>query len=154
MNKKQQTLLDVGDIDLLLQRLEELLDYINHSQAISNTMFDTIRRDCEYLIQDIRLKSSEQDIHPESMQKVTESSWTLPGNIGMDSRKLQQTYKLLTQYPAGTTADEIARSMKRHRTTVSTYLNQLVKEHLAVKHREGHEIYYRAILNIEGGTSE
>jgi hypothetical protein len=154
MDLERKTLQDNGDIEALLHRLEKLLKFVDHSQAICNTMFDTIRRDCEVLIADIRIQGSKRDNVSVPISALSEISAQSLQDISVDNNKLQKTYFLLTKYPDGATADEIANIMRRHRTTVSTYLNQLVEKELAKKSRKGHEIYYRAVLNKERGTSE
>ena len=117
-------------------------------------MFDTIRRDCESLVQELEIQK--QELGGGSVLSVPgPQSMNIPAEVsGLDMKKIQQTFELLLKYPDGATTDEIARVMKRHRTTISTYLNQLEQDGMARKERIGHEFYYRAIVNINRGTSE
>jgi predicted transcriptional regulator len=55
----------------------------------------------------------------------------------------------LFRHPEGATAETIASGLDRHRSTVSTYLNMLVTLGFAEKFRDGHEIYYKAIIKSE-----
>jgi len=151
MDQKPGIIQGGGEIDTLIRQLEELESYIEHSQAICNTMFDTIRRDCNNLINDVKTRLPETESHDRCSSAIESSSLA---TIPIEDRKLQKAWTALARYPNGATAEDIMRDLDRHRTTVSTYLNQLVLLEFAKKERIGHEIYYRAIPYKEEGETE
>jgi len=155
MDQKPDATPSEGDEQPLIQQLEELITYIEHSQAICNTMFDAIRRECNDVINKARHRlpesGSQIQFSNQALKSIPESQLS---TIPIEDRKLKKAWATLAQYPNGATAEDIMKDMKRHRTTVSTYLNQLVLLNFAKKERRGHEIYYRAVLYKEEGEKE
>ena len=151
MDQRPDIIQGGGDIHTLIRQLEELVSYIEHSQAICNTMFDTIRRDCNTLINDVKTRLPETESYGKYTSTMESASLS---TIPIEDRKLQKAWAALARYPKGATAEDIMRDLDRHRTTVSTYLNQLVLLEFAEKERIGHEIYYRAIPYKEEGEKE
>jgi hypothetical protein len=151
MNKKTGIVKGNGDLNSLIRQLEELVSAVEHSQAMCNTMFDAIRRECNHLINDAKIRLPENGPF-----EVNSFAWeSSPLNtVPIEDRKLKNAWLALAQYRDGATAEDIMRDLKRHRTTVSTYLNQLVLLEFAKKERRGHEIYYRAVPYKDEGEAE
>lgn len=131
----------VERLDFLVKRLESLYESLGRQQDVTNTIYETLKSESQQALQEARL-----------LLNVTlqlDSSDIPAYTIPLSDTKLQKVWKELFNYPDGATADHVAIELKRHRSTVSTYLNMLVAMGFAEKSRRGHEIYYKALIKSE-----
>jgi len=91
----------------------------------------------------------EARLHLNLLLQINTKKSSLEFEIPIKDEKLKRAWEALFRYPDGATADIIATALNRHRSTVSTYLNMLEKLDYAEKYREGHEIFYKAIIKTE-----
>jgi len=128
-------------IQALIGRIEELADRINRYQQGSNVQLNALREECDAV-----LAEAKQDYHALIVSAEMRGQDVTP-DIALEDRRLKNTWLALYRHHGGATAEEISGELKRHRTTVSTYLNTLVLMGYAKKERVGHEVHYTAILN-------
>jgi len=131
----------IRKIQALIGRIEELADRIDQYLEMSNVQLNALREECDAI-----LTEAKQDYHA-LIVSAEMMGQDLAPDIALEDQRLKNTWLALYRHHGGATADEIAGELKRHRTTVSTYLNTLVLMSLAKKERVGHEVYYTAVLN-------
>lgn len=132
---------DIQRIHALILQLEELIHRIEVHQQNSLETTENILRECNNLLAEVKIEFHQtlKDADQFEFERIPE--------IPIDDSKLKKAWLVLFKYHNGATADRVAEDLRRHRTTVSTYLNTLVLMQFAKKERIGHEIVYKAILN-------
>ncbi|MCK9592362.1 MAG: helix-turn-helix domain-containing protein [Methanoregula sp.] len=133
---------DIQRIHTLILRLENLVQRIELHQKNSLKITEEILKDCNNLISEVKI-----EFH-QTLRDADQFDFERLPDIPIEDPKLKKVWLVLYRYHNGATADTIAKDLKRHRTTVSTYLNQLAspKYKLARRDRIGHEILFKAIL--------
>ena len=129
---------DTREQEELVQQLEEILERIDRQQEEYCSKLRQLSGECHELLDQLRESIQRSVSAPEK------KGYTLVPDVQIEDHKLKRAWIALYQYRKGATADQIALDMKRHRSTVSTYLNTLVLMKFAAKERKGHEIYYKA----------
>lgn len=132
---------DIQKIHTLILQLEELIHRIEEHQKNSLEITENILRECNDLLSEVKIEFLQtlKDADQFEFERIPE--------IPIEDIKLKKAWLVLFKYHNGATADRIAEDLRRHRTTVSTYLNTLVLMQFAKKERIGHEIVYKAVLN-------
>jgi predicted transcriptional regulator len=132
---------DIQKIHTLILQLEELIHHIEEHQKASLEITEKILKECNDLLSEVKIEFHQtlKDADQFEFERIPE--------IPIEDIKLKKAWLVLYKYHNGATADRIAEDLRRHRTTVSTYLNTLVLMQFAKKERTGHEIVYKAILN-------
>ena len=138
--KKHSVASDIKRIHSLILQLEDLIHRIEVHQKNSLETTEKILRECNDLLAEVKL-----EFH-QTLRDADQFEYERIPDIPIDDTKLKKAWLVLYKYHNGATADIIAEDLKRHRTTVSTYLNTLVLMQFAKKERTGHEIMYKAIL--------
>lgn len=134
------------DIRRLHRRILELEDMIHQIEIQQKTSYEETGRilaQCHELLAAVKIELYD------AITDADEFAYERIPDVPIEDVKLKKAWLVLSKYHAGATADVVAADVKRHRTTVSTYLNTLVLMQLAQKERIGHEIVYRAILKRE-----
>ena len=135
-------------LQALIIRLEELELRIQKAEQESRALFSDLRGECHLIISDAKTQ-----IHA-LIQQANRIGYDLIPDVPIQEKRLKEAWIALFRHTSGATAETIADELHRHRTTVSTYLNQLVVMGMADKERVGHEIYYKAILKKSKGSPE
>lgn len=132
---------DIQKIHTLILQLEELIHRIEEHQKNSLEITENILRECNDLLSEVKIEFLQtlKDADQFEFERIPE--------IPIEDIKLKKAWLVLYKYHNGATADRVAEDLRRHRTTVSMYLNTLVLMQFAKKERIGHEIVYKAILN-------
>jgi len=138
--KEHSVASDIQRIHTLILQLEDLIHRIEVHQKNSLETTEKILSECNDLLSEVKL-----EFH-QTLRDADQFEYERIPNIPIDDIKLKKAWLVLYKYHNGATADTIAEDLRRHRTTVSTYLNTLVLMHFAKKERTGHEIMYKAIL--------
>ncbi len=136
---------DIRMMHRRILQLEDLIRRIEVQQRASFAETESILAECHGLLSTLKI-----EFH-EVLTGADEFAYERVPDIPIEDMKLKKAWLVLSKYHGGATADTVARDLKRHRTTVSTYLNTLVLMQFAQKERIGHEILYRAVLNREDG---
>ena len=132
---------DIQRMHARILQLEDLIHRIEEQQKNSYKATEKILDECNDLLSEVKL-----EFH-QTLRDADQFEYELIPDIPIDDTKLKKAWLVLYKYHNGATADIIAEDLKRHRTTVSTYLNTLVLMQFAKKERTGHEIMYKAILS-------
>ncbi|HUU74916.1 MAG TPA: helix-turn-helix domain-containing protein [Methanoregulaceae archaeon] len=127
----------------LIVKLESLLSEIENSRIATETMFGKLEEECVAVLTDARARFHN------SYSIAEKYGVEIIPDLALTDGKKKKAWIALFRHQRGATADQIAEDLRRHRTTVSTYLNHLVEMGLASKERIGHEVYYKAILKNE-----
>ena len=144
--KERSVTSDIQRIHSLILKLEDLIRRLEDNQRTSLQTTEKILKDCNDLISEVKI-----EFH-QTLKDADEFEFERIPDIPIEDTKLKKAWLVLYKYHNGATADRIADDLKRHRTTVSTYLNTLVLMHFAKKERIGHEIIYKAVLIKETET--
>ena len=145
--KEHSVASDIQRMQFLILRLE---DHIYRIEVQQKTSFDTtaeILKECNDLLSEVKI-----EFH-QTLVDADQFDYELIPEIPIEDTKLKKAWLVLYKYHNGATADRIAKDLRKHRSTVSTYLNTLALMQFARKERTGHEIVYKAILRkeIDGG---
>jgi hypothetical protein len=132
---------EIQKINALIQRMETLGTRIDEIKQECIRMFDELRTENDLILSGLKLH-----LH-QSVTTARQFGVDIIPDIPIEDRKLKTAWVALLRYPEGATADQVAEDLRRHRTTVSTYLNMLELMAFVTKERRGHEIYYRAVIN-------
>ena len=132
-------------VNHLLNVLEQLYRDIDQQQREHHQQFEKLKSDAATALKEVRL-------HLNLLLQTGSKEASPIYRIPITDEKLKRAWEVLFRYPDGATADTVASGLDRHRSTVSTYLNMLVTLGFAEKFRDGHEIYYKAI--IKSGKEE
>jgi DNA-binding NarL/FixJ family response regulator len=135
-------------LQALIIRLEELELRIRKAEQESRALFSILLQECHGI-----LSEAKTQVH-RLIRQADQMGYDLIPDVPIEDKKLKDAWIALFRHASGATAEAIAEELHRHRTTVSTYLNQLVVMELAEKERVGHEIYYKAILKKSRGSQE
>ena len=146
--KERSVTSDIQRIHSLILKLEDLIRRLEDNQRTSLQTTEQILKDCNDLISEVKI-----EFH-QTLKDADEFEFERIPDIPIEDTKLKKAWLVLYKYHSGATADTVAEDLKRHRTTVSTYLNTLVLMHFAKKERTGHEIIYKAVLIKETETDE
>lgn len=146
--KDNSVIPDAEALQTLIHRLEELEFRIRRTEQESQAIFSNLRQECHLIISDAKIQ-----LHI-LIQQADRMGVDLVPDVPIRDKKLKDAWVALFRHTAGATAEMVAKDLHRHRTTVSTYLNQLVMLELAEKKRVGHEIFYKASLKKDRGTQE
>jgi response regulator of citrate/malate metabolism len=138
--EEQSVTHDIQRMHALILRLEDLIRRIDMHQKESAATTEKILGECNDQLAQVKL-----EFHKTLTQADPFGFEEIP-DIPLRDAKLRKAWLILYKYHNGATADTVAADLRRHRTTVSTYLNTLVLMQFAQKERIGHEIIYRAIL--------
>jgi len=138
--KEHSVASDIQRIHTLILQLENLIHRIEVHQKTSLETTEKIIRECNDLLAEVKI-----EFH-QTLRDADQFEYERIPDIPIDDIKLKKAWLVLYKYHNGATADIIAEDLRRHRTTVSTYLNTLVLMQFAKKERTGHEIMYKAIL--------
>jgi len=138
---------DIQRMHARILQLEDLIHRIEEEQKNSYETTEKILDECNDLLSEVKL-----EFH-QTLQDADQFDYERIPAIPIEDTKLKKVWLVLYKYHHGATADTIARDLRRHRTTVSTYLNQLVIMHFAQKERTGHEIIYKAVVKKDEGTT-
>ena len=136
---------DISTLHRRVLELEGLIRRIEVQQRAAFAETESILAECHDVLSALKI-----EFH-DTLARADELAYERIPSIPIDDPKLKRAWLVLSKYHGGATADTVARDLKRHRTTVSTYLNTLVLMQFAQKERIGHEILYRAVLNREDG---
>lgn len=124
--------------------LEQLSDEIERQQKIQYQHYERLKSETAKALEEVR-------VHMDLLLNITASESSLPLDLPIEDEKLKRAWQALFRHPEGATADTIGIELKRHRSTVSTYLNMLKTMGYAENYRKGHEIYYKAIIKTGKG---
>jgi hypothetical protein len=127
-------------------QLEDLIRRIEDQQKDAFRATEKILGECNALLSELKL-----EFH-QTIRDADQFDYERIPDIPIEDPKLKKAWLDLYKYHNGATADTVALDLRRHRTTVSTYLNMLVVMHFARKERIGHEIIYKAVLPKDEGT--
>jgi len=139
---------DIQKMHALILQLEDLIHRIEAQQRESFLATETILGECNDLLSSVKL-----EFH-QALTDADRFGYESIPDIPIEDIKLKKAWIGLYKYHNGATADTIASDLKRHRTTVSTYLNTLVLMQFAKKERSGHEIVYRAVIPLMTGQND
>jgi len=139
--KEHSVASDIQRIHSLILQLEDLIHRIELHQKKSMETTSEILKECNDLLSEVKI-----EFH-QTLKDADQFDFERIPDIPIDDIKLKKAWLVLYKFHSGATADTVAEDLKRHRTTVSTYLNTLVLMHFAKKERTGHEIMYKAILS-------
>ncbi len=120
--------------------LEQLYDEIERQQQFQRQQYDTLKSETAKALDELRIHTNLL------LSKMDTTESPLSFDLPIDDEKLKKAWQVLFRHPDGATAETIALELKRHRSTVSTYLNMLKTMGYADNFRKGHEIYYKAII--------
>jgi predicted transcriptional regulator len=137
---------DIRKIQSIISRLEDVSKNIEEYQETVNLLLDSIKNECNSIVVDAK-----SQLHRAFIEAEKYGIEPVP-DVHIEDKKLKSAWIALYRHHDGATADTIALELRRHRTTVSTYLNYLVHMGYATKKRVGHEIYYYAILMKDKGS--
>ena len=126
----------IGDIEIILNS-------ISHQYKESHRIIEGQFAECNRALGQVK-----DELHQICDVASTCGIEPIPDTTLKD-KKLLTVWRALYRFHDGATADTIADVLGKHRTTVSTYLNMLVDDNHAEKNRNGHEIYYKAIIQRE-----
>jgi len=129
----------INHLQVVLERLYEDLERQQKSQ---NQHFEKLKSETAQALDEVR-------VHLKFLLQIDTTETPLSFVLPITDEKLRKAWQVLFRYPDGATAETIAGELNRHRTTVSTYLNMLVTLEYAEKFRQGHEIFYKAIIKTE-----
>ncbi|MFA4876458.1 MAG: hypothetical protein WC586_03520 [Methanoregula sp.] len=136
---------DIRRMQALIIELEGVIRRLELHQKNSLETTGKILDECNDLLAEVKL-----EFH-NTLTDADEAGYGQIPAIPIEDPKLRKAWLALYRYHHGVTADTVAADMRRHRTTVSTYLNTLVLMQFAQKERIGHEIVYKAVLPGEKG---
>ncbi len=139
---------DFRDLEQIIARLEGVLQRIDVLEEECSRSISDLREECNCILSDAKVTFHH------ALEEAEQCGYEPVPSISIEDRKLKTAWIALFKYHDGATADMLADDLHRHRTTISTYLNTLVLMGCATKHRLGHEIYYRAVLNKEEGETK
>jgi response regulator of citrate/malate metabolism len=139
---------EIRELQDIISRIEHFESAIGHYQEQCNATFEAMQKECTSIVTDAK-----EQLHQILVSAEEQGIEPIP-DVPIDDKKLKKAWIALFRHHNGATAEMIAEDLGRHRTTVSTYLNYLVVLRFAEKERRGHEIYYTAVKNMEGGISE
>ncbi|WP_321508199.1 hypothetical protein [uncultured Methanoregula sp.] len=137
---------DIQRMHTLIIQLEGLIHRLEVHQKESLETSNKILSECNDLLAEVKL-----EFH-QTLTDADQFDFERIPAIPIEDIKLKKAWLVLYKYHHGVTADTVAIDLRRHRTTVSTYLNTLVLMQFAQKERIGHEIVYKAILPGEKRT--
>lgn len=137
---------EIRRIHARILQLEDLIHRIEEQQKKSFAATEEILCECNALLAELKL-----EFH-QTLEHADQLGYEHIPEIPIEDTKLKKAWIVLYKYHTGATADTVALDLKRHRTTVSTYLNMLVVMHFARKERIGHEIIYKAVVPKDEGT--
>ena len=138
--KEHSVVSDIQRIHSLILQLEDLICRIEVHQKNSFDTTAEILKECNDLLSEVKI-----EFH-QTLIDADQFDYELIPEIPIEDTKLKKAWLVLYKYHNGATADGIAEDFRKHRTTVSTYLNTLVLMQFAKKERTGHEIVYKSYI--------
>lgn len=127
----------MAHLQVILEKIHENLD---RQQNFQNRHFENLKSETNQALEEVRFQMELL------LQSNSKKESPLSFDVPIQDEKLKKVWFVLFRYPEGAPAKTIAAELSRHRSTVSTFLNMLVRLGYSEKFRKGHEIYYKAIL--------
>ena len=121
------------------------------------SMQEELKIEIESIVTDVNTRLSEVldtfNTMNRAIIQIMETSISQDDETGRDQKRLlrpdisdereQKVFDALLYYPENeASAEEIAKTLNKHRSTVSQYLNKMTEQNLIKKYRKGHVVYF------------